>query len=166
MKNQIYLYGIILSVLMTLFVFMFYNKQNSFLEKSIKNDSKKYQDSIQKLREMHHEANYFSLENNQNAQNYLENTVSDDYYPATKVVDKVKELLMAENDNKEGNKYVDYPKFGEQKFIINKIKVVNHRWIIADFSNGTMWGEVWMRYFIEADNSITFEVKDSFLYPN
>lgn len=166
MKNQFYLYGIILSVLMTLFVFMFYNKQNSFLEKKLENDSKKHQDSIQKLRELNHEANYFSLENNQNAQNYLEKTVSDDYYPATRVVDKVKELLMAENDSKEGNKYVEYPKIGEQKFIINKIKVVNHRWIIADFSNGTMWGEVWIRYFIEADNSITFEVKDSFLYPN
>ena len=166
MKNQLYLYTAILSILMTLFIFMFYKKQNSFLESKIESDGKKYKDSLQTAREKLFESNYFSLENNQNAQDYLEKTVSDDFYPASKVVDKIKELLMAENDSREGNKYVEYPKIGEQKFIINKIKVINHRWIIADFSNGTLWGEVYLRYFIEEDNSFTFEVKDSFLYPN
>jgi hypothetical protein len=28
------------------------------------------------------------------------------------------------------------------KFIINKVKVLNHRWIIADYSDGEMWGGI------------------------
>jgi hypothetical protein len=166
MKNQIYLYLAIFGVLSTIFIWMFYKNDNKFLEKRYDIDVKKYQDSLNSVREQFNDANYFSLENNQNAKDYLEKTVSEEFYPATKVIEKVKELLLKENDNVLGNKYVEFPKMGEQKFIINRIKVINHRWIIADFSNGTLWGEIYLRYFIEEDNSITFEVKDSFLYPN
>lgn len=166
MKNQIYLYLAIFGVLSTIFIWMFYKNDNKFLEKRYDIDVKKYQDSLNLVREQLNDANYFSLENNQNAKDYLEKTVSEEFYPATKVIEKVKELLLKENDNVQGNKYVQFPKMGEQKFIINRIKVINHRWIIADFSNGTLWGEIYLRYFIEEDNSITFEVKDSFLYPN
>ena len=73
--------------------------------------------------------------------------------------------MLAYNDAPEGNKYVDQPKMGEQKFIINKIKVLNHRWIVADYSNGTLWGDVLIKYFVKDDNSITFETVDNFLYP-
>ena len=79
--------------------------------------------------------------------------------------EKVKQALLAYNDNKEGNKYVDQTKVGEQKFIINKLKILNHRWIIADYSNGELWGEVLIKYFVEEDQSITFETMDSYLYP-
>ena len=50
------------------------------------------------------------------------------------------------------------------EFIINKVKVLNHRWIIADFSDGEIWGEVLLKYFVNDDNSISFEVNQSLLY--
>jgi hypothetical protein len=53
---------------------------------------------------------------------------------------------------------------GEQKFIINKIKILNHRWIIADYSNGSLWGEVLLKYFINEDQTISFEIMNSYLY--
>jgi hypothetical protein len=62
------------------------------------------------------------------------------------------------------NKYIDQPKMGEQKFIINKIKILNHRWIIADYSNGSLWGEVLLKYFINEDETISFEIMNSYLY--
>ena len=54
---------------------------------------------------------------------------------------------------------------GEQKFIINKIKILNHRWIIADYSNGQLWGDVLIKYFVNDDNTFSFEVVESYLYP-
>ena len=45
-----------------------------------------------------------------------------------------------------------------------KVKVLNHRWIIADFSDGEIWGEVLLKYFVNDDNSISFEVNQSLLY--
>jgi hypothetical protein len=51
----------------------------------------------------------------------------------------------------------------ENKFII-KVKVLNHRWIIADFSDGEYWGEVLLKYFVNDDQTITFEINQSLLY--
>ena len=98
MKNQIYLYLAIFGVLSTIFIWMFYKNDNKFLEKRYDIDVKKYQDSLNSVREQFNDANYFSLENNQNAKDYLEKTVSEEFYPATKVIEKVKELLLKENE--------------------------------------------------------------------
>jgi hypothetical protein len=62
--------------------------------------------------------------------------------------DKVTQALLAFNDAPEGNKYTDQAKIGNQKFIINKVKLLNHRWIIANYSNGQLWGEVLLKYFL------------------
>ena len=51
------------------------------------------------------------------------------------------------------------------KFLINKIKVLNHKLLIANFSNGTFGGELFVKYTIAADASITFNVVEHFLYP-
>ena len=50
-------------------------------------------------------------------------------------------------------------------FIINKIKVINHRWIIADFSDGENWGEVLLKYFVKENNAFTFEINQSLMFP-
>jgi hypothetical protein len=54
------------------------------------------------------------------------------------------EKLLDFNSNPKGNPYVGQDKIGENKFIINKVKILNHRWIIADFSDGNIWGEVFL----------------------
>jgi hypothetical protein len=68
------------------------------------------------------------------------------------------------NDNPNGNPYAGQEKLGANKFIINKIKVLNQRWIIADFSDGEYWGEVLLKYFVNEDKSISFEVNQSLVY--
>ena len=49
------------------------------------------------------------------------------------------------------------------KYFINKVKILNHKWIIADFSNGNRWGEMWIEYHFN-ENEINFYIKDYFLY--
>ena len=93
------------------------------------------------------------------AQNYLED------YSIEKLIPKIEANLMELNDNPEGNPMVDFGKIDDKKFIINKIEVLNHRWIIADFSNGDLWGEVLLQYFIEEDESLNFKIIQSTLYP-
>ena len=72
---------------------------------------------------------------------------------------------MSYNDSLEGNKYTDQVKMGSQKFIISSVKLLNHRWIIANYSNGELWGEVMLKYFVEDNGSISFEIMNSYLYP-
>lgn len=162
MKKSLFLYLFIIAVLMNIFTYKYFTgKENSMkqteenAETSVKNDSAKVADLENKL----YDANYFSLESNDRAINYLnQNDIS-------AFSEKVKQALLAYNDDKEGNKYTDQAKMGEQKFIINRIKLLNHRWIIANYSNGELWGEVLLKYFINEDQTVSFEIMDSYLYP-
>ena len=159
MKKSLFLYLFIIAVLMTLFTYMFYSKQVKFEQQRFETFKTKMNDSINSLQVRLQDSDYFSLESNSNAQEYI---YPNDYIKISK---KVSESLMDFNDNPEGNPYAGQDKLGDQKFIINKLKIVNHRWIVADFSDGNLWGDVLIQYFIEEDGSITFQVIQSFLYP-
>ena len=47
---------------------------------------------------------------------------------------------------------------------IYKIKLLNHRWIICDFSDGLDWGELLLRYDLNDDKTLSFKVFDQTLY--
>ena len=159
MKKSLFLYLFIIAVLMTLFTYMFYSKQVKFEQQRFETFKTKMNDSINSLQVRLQDSDYFSLESNTNAQDYM---YPNDYIKISKIVS---ETLMDFNDNPDGNPYTGQDKLGDQKFIINKLKIVNHRWIVADFSDGNLWGDVLIQYFIEEDGSITFQVIQSFLYP-
>ena len=169
MKKSMFLYLFIIALLMNVFTYKYFtlkeNSEQKAPSEANKNPlitSKSLSDSLTHLSDELYDANIFSLENNDRAQNYLiQNNVKD----IKSFAEKIKQTLLAFNDDAEGNKYTDQPKMSEQKFIINKIKLLNHRWIIANYSNGKLWGEVLLKYFINKDGSISFEIMNSYLYP-
>ena len=167
MKKSLFLYLFIIAALMNVFTYKYFaSKENSEQKPITESDtqsSKALSDSIVSLTDKLYDANTFSLENNDRAQNYLYESYKVNDVPA--FAEKVKQALFSYNDSPEGNKYTDQVKMGEQKFIINKVKLLNHRWIIADYSNGQLWGEVLLKYFVEENGSISFEIMNSYLYP-
>ena len=164
MKKSLFLYLFILSVLMNIFTYMYYSKKNVFDETQFKTTNAKLKDSLTSIGAKLDEANYFALENNQNAQDYLNSGAGIKNISYEQLIPLVKEKLMELNDNPKGNPYTGQDQIGAQKFIINKAKVLNHRWVIADFSDGEYWGEVLLKYFVNEDESITFEIIQSVLY--
>ena len=158
MKKSLFLYLFIIALLMNIFTYKYFTTKTESELNTMSKSVKKVNDSITMLKAKVDDSDYFSLENNDRAQNYL----NQNNLPAFE--DKVKQSLLAFNDDAAGNKYVDQPKMGEQKFIINRIKILNHRWIIADYSNGSLWGEVLIKYFVNEDGTISFETMDSYLY--
>lgn len=159
MKKQLFLYLFILTALFWVFTYMYYSKALAAEQKKYAKTetfNKKLNDSLINVA---YDANHFSLENNQNAQDYLEK------YDITKLMPQVRDALLNFNNSKTGNIYTGQDMMGEQKFIINKIKILNHRWIIADYSNGQLWGDVLIKYFVNEDNTFSFEVVESYLYP-
>lgn len=164
MKKSLFLYLFILSVLMNIFTYMYYSKKNVFDETQFKTTNAKLKDSLTSVSAKLDEANYFALENNQNAQDYLNSGDGIKNISYEQLIPLVKEKLMDLNENPKGNPYTGQDQIGAQKFIINKAKVLNHRWVIADFSDGEYWGEVLLKYFVNEDESITFEIVQSVLY--
>ena len=158
MKNVV-LYALIFSLLFN--VFQFVNSTKILEAKDqevvkVKNHLKTVRDSVSQLAN----ANYFALESDENAQEYFYNSNLD----YQKVAFKVKEDLMVLNENKNGNKLVPYEPIDDKPFIVNSSKILNHRWLIAEFSNGDLWGQILVKYFVSADKFTEFETVETVLY--
>lgn len=164
MKKSLLLYLFILALLMNVFTYMFFSKEVAFEQNRFKKVTTKLKDSLNSVTTKLADANYFSLEKNENAQNYFDSGSSGKTIQYEKLIPYVTEKLLDFNANPNGNPYVGQDKIGANKFIINKVKILNHRWIIADFSDGEYWGEVLLKYFVNEDDSISFEVNQSLLY--
>lgn len=162
MKKSLFLYLFIVAVLVNIFTYMYYSKQLQFKVSQAEKTNKKLKDSAQVLYNDYVDAHYFTLKGNQNAQNYLSDLKPSVYYE--ELIPKVADKLLSFNDEANGNPYTGFEKMDGAKFIINKALLLNHRWIIADFSNGDMWGEALIKYFVNDDGSIDFEMAENFLY--
>ncbi|MFN3755915.1 MAG: hypothetical protein ACK4RM_03065 [Flavobacterium sp.] len=160
MKKSLTLYVLIVAVLFGVFTYSYLSKQLSHQKEVAEKKISSYKDSLAEIKNKMVDVNHFSLEQNDLAQNYLEK------YNLKALEEKIKESLLNYNDVPEGNPYAGFEKINSNKFIINNFKILNHRWIIAETSNTQIWGEVLIQYFVEEDESITFEVLKALLYPN
>lgn len=164
MKKSLLLYLFIIILLLNVFTYMYFSKKLTFeKDKSAKIESKLKKDLANAEVKLT-DANYFSLEKNENAQNYFNPENATKTIQVEKLIPFVTEKLMDLNANPKGNPYTGQDQIGANKFIINKVKVLNHRWIIADFSDGEYWGEVLIKYFVNDDETISFETFQSLLY--
>lgn len=118
---------------------------------------KALKDSLKVEKRRFFENVYFSLDTNEEALVYFE----DLDFPVTSA--RIKDALYDTNLLGEEESLVPYAQMGG-KFLINKIKVLNHKWVIADFSDGTFWGELLIKYQVAADGTLTFTVVEHFLY--
>ncbi len=100
---------------------------------------------------------YFSLENNDDALAYYDHLELED--PSRYIADK----LLETNEKKGSNPLIPYEGM-EGDFKMNKIKILNHKWIVADFSDGKFWGEVLIKYELKDDLGIDFVLLDYLLY--
>ena len=161
MNKKIILYLFIFAVLMNIFTYMYFTNKAKFEEtryEKVQKESKMAGDSLRVMKEKIVDANYFGLENNDNAIQYFSGQ------DVSALAIKIRDGVYAKNNNPTGNPLVQYPPMNDRPFTVNKLKVLNNRWIIADFSNGTTWGEVLIKYFIEQDGSVTYETIQTLLY--
>ena len=103
------------------------------------------------------EESYFSLFGNQKAINLLGAKYNDS------IVLVIKDALYEINISDKKKLIIPYEDLGGV-FLMNQVKVLNHKWIIANFSNGSMWGELLIEYVME-EKEINFKTIDHFLYP-
>ncbi len=164
MRRSLLIYLTILFSLTTLFTYVVLNNELEFQQKRFQKTTTKLKDSLALVSTQLADANYFSLANNENAQNYFENQGSQKMIRYEKLIPFVTEKLLDYNANPLGNPFTGQDQIGANKFIINKVRILNHRWIIADFSDGEIWGEVLLKYFVNDDDSISFEINQSLLY--
>ncbi|ADV50727.1 hydrolase [Cellulophaga sp. E16_2] len=160
MKSKIFLYLFLFASLIALYLFVSsgnMNKEKEARITSLKSQTEKLNDSIRELHLKFLEMEYFSLENNDDAFAYYQHLNLKN--PTGYITDK----LLETNESKGDNPLVPYEGM-EGNFKINKIKVLNHKWIVADFSDGQYWGDLIIKYELKDDLGVDFSLLDHLLY--
>jgi len=164
MKQRIFMYLFVFSALLVLFQYA--NSKRVFEDMDTKLEahkikSEKYKDSVVILQNEILSLSHFNLERNEDAISYFEN----DGYNVDELIPFIKDELYKLNEVKGEHPIVPYAASDGRKMLINTVKMLNHKWIIADFSDGEYWGELFLTYEITEDKALKFNLIESFLYP-
>ncbi|HLV92911.1 MAG TPA: hypothetical protein VKX34_07305 [Aequorivita sp.] len=163
MRRQIFLYLFLFALLLLIFQYMnektIYEAQDLRIQ-NLSGKLDKSTDSITKLNERVGDLNYFTLQGNDNAMTYLENLG----YESEELEKYIFEKVYEQNLQEGNNPLVPFEGInGEMK--INKLKFLNHKWILADFTDGNYWGEMILEYNITENGDIDFKTISSLIYP-
>ena len=104
-------------------------------------------------------AQLFDLKYNQEGLLVVENQ----YEGPQEISDFISDALIQTNIDKESQHTLIPFKSKKAKFVFNSVKVLNHKWLIANFTDGTIWGEAILKFSINKDQ-VNFTTEDAFLY--
>lgn len=161
MRRTIFLYLFLFAALWIVFQYIHNSKYSANAEKRIATLEQKLATKDAMVSQMEEKlvlTSGFTLEGNVNAREYFERSEFDINEITLKVSDAV-----IEKNTAQGNDLIPY-EGDTRSFLVNSVQLLNHRWVIADFTDGNTWGELLIRYFINDDGTIDFEVADELLY--
>lgn len=164
MKQRIFMYLFVFSLLLALFMYV-NSKRLLEIEKKQTETSKhqieKYKDSVATLQNEVLDLSHFNLDRNEDAISYFENRG----YNIDELIPLIKDELYKLNEAKGQHPIIPYASSEGRRMMINTVKLLNHKWVIADFSDGEYWGELFLTYEITDSNELKFNLVESFLYP-
>lgn len=171
MKRTLFMYLFLFMLLFVIFQYMnekkIFEKQENKIEKQrniisdLKNELLILKDSLEVLSNENLSCNYFTLQGNENAVSYIEKLG----FESLEIESQVSEYMYDQNLVNEKNYLIPYEGMNG-KMKINKIKFLNHKWIIADFTDGRYWGEMILEYYVTKKNKIELNQISSLLYPS
>ncbi len=159
------MYLFIFSVL--LLIFQYVNSKNIIdkYEKDIvtvKSQLSESEERIKTLEAQNFELGYFNIEGNEDALTYFEAQG----YNTEKLIPAIIEGLYNMNDYEgEDHPIVPYVSMTDSKLLINKVRILNHKWIIANFTDGEFWGEIFVSYEIDKNNDLKYKLVEYLMYP-
>ena len=165
MKSRIFMYLFIFSALA--FIFQYVNSKNILdkYEKDIKtykNTIATQEQTISALEDQNFELNYFNIDRNDNALDYF----IAQGFDVDELIIAIKEGLYDTNHYEgEDHPIVPFVSMTGSKLLINKIRIVNHKWILANFTDGEYWGEIFVKYDIDENNDLKYKLVEYFMYP-
>lgn len=113
-------------------------------------------DSLELYKKLFAEAAYFSIDQNENAQNeFSPNQVEN-------VMSKVVQDFADLNQQEGGNPLLPQNLGSTAK--VNRMSVINHKWLIIDFYNDSFAGEALIRYDFVPNETTEFTVIDTVIY--
>jgi hypothetical protein len=159
------MYLFIFSVL--LIIFQYVNAKNIIDKYEVdinkfKSKIEKNENTITALEDQNFELNYFNIDRNEGASSYFEGQGYDTDELIPIIIDGLYDMNNYEGDE---HPIVPFVSMTNSKLLINKIRVMNHKWIVANFTDGEFWGEIFLTYSIDENNDLKYKLVEYFLYP-
>lgn len=164
MKQRIFMYLFVFAALLVLFQYVNSKRIFEDINKKLETSQSQliiYKDSVAVLQNDLLEVSHFNLYRNEDAISYFEN----DGFKINELIPFIKDELYKLNEVNGEHPLVPYASSEGRRMMINTVKMLNHKWIIADFSDGEFWGEIFLTYEITADKQLKFNLVEYFLYP-
>lgn len=114
---------------------------------------------IKSLERQLERAQLFDLKYNQEGLAVLENQ----YHGPQEVSDFISDALIQTNINKELQHSLIPFKSENAKYVFNTVKILNQKWLIANFTDGTVRGEAILQFSMD-NNAVNFKTEDAFLH--
>ena len=115
-----------------------------------------------KLNDRVFDLSFFTIDGNEEAVDYFENQGVN----TEELLPKIKDGLLEMNVYKGvDHPIVPYASMTESKIIIDQIRILNHKWILANFTDGKHWGELFINYEVTDKGEVIYKLDDYFLYP-
>ncbi|MGJ8593559.1 MAG: hydrolase [Aquaticitalea sp.] len=165
MKSKIFMYLFIFTVLLVIFQYV----NSKHILESYEVDIKKaearverYKDSIVAMQGTISEMRLFDLEYDDDALDYLDAQG----YNSLELIPFVKDELYKLNDYEgENHPMVPYVSMTKNRMLINSIRLLNHKWLVANFTDGEHWGQMLLTYEFINGEELKFKLVESFMYP-
>ena len=161
MRNKILIYLLVFVTIILLFQIVnsgrILKREEALLDEKV-NSIMILKDQKTILEDRINNESYFSLFDNQKSLNILGEKYNDS------IVSVIKDALYETNISENKKLIIPYENMGSI-FLINQVKILNHKWIIANFSDGSLWGELLIEYAIDEDENINFKTIEHLLYP-
>lgn len=150
-----------------LVVFQYVNSKNIFEAYNMKYEKcleikQNNQNTISELQDQILSLSEFKLDETEAALSYFEARGFNVSELIPFIKDEIYELNALPGEE---HALIPYASMTGGKMLINSIRLLNHKWIIANFSDGKYWGELFISYEITEDEQLKFKLIDSFLYP-
>ena len=164
MKKHIFLYLFIFAALVALYQFVSTKSYVDSADKKLQSKTQlvqRYSDSIKTLNSTLADERLFTLQYNEEAISYHER-----YDMEVGQVMREVEDAVIETNIYEGEQHPLIPYAGiNGRMKINSVKFLNHKWVIADFSDSQQWGDLLIRYDYDENDKLELRVVDAVLYP-
>ncbi len=165
MKSKIFMYLFIFTVLLVIFQYVnskhiLENYEDQIIKSEIR--VKTYKDSIVSMQATISEMRLFDLDYDDDALDYFENQG----YNTSQLIPFIKDELYKLNEY-EGDDHpiVPYVSMTKNKMLINSIRLLNHKWLVANFTDGKHWGQMFLTYEFVDGKELKFKLEKYLMYP-
>lgn len=163
MRKTFLMYLFVFTALLAIFFYVNGNKIVDSKEKEIRSLEAKLEEANFNAEAYSSEVtedDTFALVTNEEALSYLESRGFD----PSEVIARVEDELISRNTAEADNELIPYEGMAGH-FRINKVKLLNHKWVIASFTDGTYWGDLFISYELDDSGNIDLVTEKAVLYP-